>query len=312
MQNQHPSTEQLAGYLDAPESASYGDVRRHLMDCHRCRIRVDQLTQLELDVKHYAPHFSQPGIKTDDPGQTLERYLDGETEHEPSHRQPHIEKQLMSDPAALKAALHYALHSTTMRRDLEPAHSTPSAQQPTHSAKKFNIVERLVSCIKRQSQQTIPLWAMAAATLVLAVTAGWLVQVNHNPDNAATQIATFQDNPTITFQRGGPPAGSIGFFHDAQTQRKPFQGMTITVSNGNTLTFSWPVIANAKRYKLKVYTVVDNNKQVLANLTSSQPSVTVNDIELKEHQHYHWQLSGNTNNNTAFTTQGDFLFTPHQ
>lgn len=312
MENQHPNTEQLAGYLDAPESATYGDVRRHLMDCHRCRVRVDQLTQLELDIKHYAPHFSQPGMQADDPGQSLERYLDGETEHEPDHRQAPIEKQLMSDPAALKAALHYTLHSTTMRRDLEPAYSNPAGQQPTHSAAKPNIVQRLVYCIKRQGQQPVPLWAMAAAMLVLTVAVSWLIQVNDNPDNTALQIATFQDNPTIAFQRGGPPAGSIGFFHDAQTQRKPFQGMTITVANGNSLAFSWPAIADAKRYKLEVYTMADNNKQMLANLTSSQPSVTVNDIELKEHQHYHWQLSGNTSNNTAFTTEGDFLFTPHQ
>ncbi|MGD8569537.1 MAG: hypothetical protein PVJ39_15740 [Gammaproteobacteria bacterium] len=312
MQNQHPSTERLANYLDAPESTSYGDVRRHLMGCHHCRVRVDQLTQLELDIKHYAPRFSQPETKTDNTGQTLERYLDGEMDNEPGHHQQHIEKQIMSDPAALKAALHYTLHSSTMRRDLEPASGDLSERQPTHSTTKPNIANRLLHCIKRQGQQPIPLWAMAAATLVLAIAVGWLTKLNDNPDNAALQIATFQDDPTITFQRGGPPAGSIGFFHDAQTRRKAFQGMTITVTGRSNLTFSWPAITGARHYELQVYTIKDNNKRVLAESTSAQPSVTIEDIGLQEHQHYHWQLSGKTGSDLAFTTQGDFLYMPHQ
>lgn len=309
MQNQHPSTEQLAGYLDAPEAATQSEVRHHLMACQQCRVRIDQLTQLELDIKHYAPRFAGPAPISDGSDQAIESYLDNGANLQVNEQQD-AENRIKSDPAALRAALHYAVHSSAMKRGIDPATFGNVSQQTStgnHAATRHRLKEWLTRMI-RPLRQPVPLWAMAPASLALAIVVGIGVFYSDGAGNRTGRLVAFQDNPTMTFQQPGAPAGSIGFFHDAQAQRKPFSGMTIATNNNGDLTFRWPAITNATRYQLEIFTIVNNDQQLLKETTTTARTVTLQNVTLSDKQHYQWHLSGKTRDNMIFKTSGDFLY----
>jgi hypothetical protein len=316
MENQHPSAEQLCSYMESPESREHGDIRRHLMGCNQCRLQIDNLSQLELDIKYFVPRFAVQHEITGDNEQRIERFVEHQFDDKPN--QP-METEVRSDPDALKSALHYAVHSAAMSRNLENMSKPDIATAETSTTSTQGGFHQLLSRIKQSLQWPMPAWALAPASFAVAAVISFVLVSNTTNQQQSVQIATYQDDATITFERAGMPSGSIGFFHDAQSSSKPFTGIKIAVNkevapgdDGNNetkqLLLQWPAVEKAVNYKVRIYHYQNNEKQLLAQQSSNETQLRFENLKLTNGQHYEWQLSGDTENGLKFTTSGDFVY----
>jgi len=305
MQTTHPSTEQLSYYMESPESSEHKAVWRHLMSCNQCRNRVDHLTQLERDIKHFTPRFTSHASLHEDREQLIERYVDRHLEDD---EQSDIERSIRNDPQALKTALHYALNTAVMSKNIQT--SPDNLKSTTTESQSTPATTGLLKRIKLSLQWPTPAWSIAPAALALAAIISYgliTLQGNLNPQGNSNIVA-FQDNPQLSFQQPGMPAGSIGFFHDAQVSTKPFAGMQINSSYPRQLEFTWSPIADASDYTLEVYTYQQGESVRIAQQQSDQPGIILADIALVNNHHYQWKLTGQTQQGLRFQTQGDFIY----
>lgn len=310
MENAHPKAEQLSFYMESPESSKHKDIRAHLMKCEKCRSRVDKLTQLELDIKHYAPRFRSLNNLKDDMEQVVERYMDKQPDTAQSGQ---IEQRIHNDPAALKAALHYAVHSTAMSKNIDTMNISLAVASPTATdiqpASEKSLLHRITHQLMQGLRWPTPAWILAPASLATALLLSYSTVTLLARDNQPLpHIAAFQDDATISFQKQGLPVGSIGFFHDTQSRSEPFSGIAISVPDGNTLNFGWQAIENATEYTVDIYTSKNGEKLMISRQTTQKPQLSFSNLNLVNKSHYQWQLSGSTRDGLKFTTRGDFIF----
>lgn len=307
IKNTHPDVEQLAGYMESPESGQHNTIRKHLMACDQCRTRVDKLIQLEFDIRHYVPRFQQQSTannKNDNADQVIERYIDDQLDNRQSQS---VKQQIQSSPDSLKAALHYAVHSSAMQKDFSDNDSDLGLHS-TQDTKKQAVAGSIFGHLFKFFQLPMPVWSMAPATLLLAsiVSLPLIYSQTANNDNGPL-IAKFQDNAVISYSSADIPAGSIGFFHDAKSRIEPFKGINITITPDKGLDLNWPPVNKGKTYTLKVYQIENNEKQEIVARTTTEPMVSLDGIKLEKGKHYQWQINGLTNDGLKFSTQGDFL-----
>ncbi len=96
----HPEPEQLAGFNQTPDAPEYAGLRRHLATCADCRQRLDQLNALSRSLRAAPPINKTVTL----PNAVLHAIENGPLDDAQRHA-------LSDDPAALKAALHYAAHA---------------------------------------------------------------------------------------------------------------------------------------------------------------------------------------------------------
>ena len=306
MEHIHPNAEQLSYYMESPESREHKDIRIHLMACKNCRSRIDKLAQLELDIKHYAPRFAPLTDLNEDKEQAIERYIDG---HLDEVQGMQVQQRIHNDHDALKSALHYAVHSAAMSKNIDTMNINPANIAPAAANAKGGAITGLLHRLIQSLQWPTPAWVVAPASLAVAAlisytfTASMMVATQQLP-----RIAAFQDNATISFQQAGVPAGSIGFFHGAQTRSEPFTGIDITVIDKKNLTLQWQPIANATQYNVEIYINRNGERIMVTQQDTDATHVTLNNIELLDGKHYEWQLSGKTQDGLQFQTRGDFIY----
>ena len=303
MKDTHPDIEQLTGYMESPESRQYNTIRSHLMACDQCRGRVDKLTQLEFDIKHYVPRFSQRSkLLEGDVEQDIERFVDKQLDAKKSEA---VKQRVDSDAESLKAALHYATHSSAMRKNIDDVSFNSSKREKRSVSSPGSIFSRLLIYLQRPA----PVWTMAPATLLLAAIISLpLLYSDTTTRDTGAVIAKFQDNAVVSFSSADIPAGSIGFFHDAKSHSKPFGGIDITMNANKGLDLSWQAINKAKSYSLTVYSFESDQKQEIATTTTELPMISINNINWETGKHYQWEISGITDDGLKFSTQGDFVF----
>ena len=167
----------------------------------------------------------------------------------------------------------------------------------------------------------MPAWTLAPASFAVAALISVVLISNMANQQQTEQIATFQDDATITFERAGMPSGSIGFFHDAQSSSKPFTGIKIAVNRkgegepgkgdkteNSQLVFQWPAVEKAVNYQVSIYHYQNNERPLLAEQSSNKTQLGFDNLKLSTGQHYEWQLSGDTENGLKFKTSGDFVY----
>jgi len=309
MQVTHPSAEQLSLYMESPESNEHRDIRQHLMHCEDCRNRVDHLTQLELDIKHYAPRFTSQLELRDDNDFLIERFVDGQLAQS---QRAKTEQRIHSDPGALKTALHYAVHAAAMRENIDTMSATMSVnvESMTGESGRLGTTTGLLQRILASLQWSTPAWTIAPASLVLAaiISYTFFTTIGNSVFQDQPRIVAFQDQAVLKFQQTTMPSGSIGFFHDAQTHSEPFSGMHIQLDRKNSLNFSWPAVSNAADYTLALYDNQHGDLALVAQQTANQTNVQLQNLTLTRHGHYTWKLSGRTHQGVRFQSQGDFIY----
>ena len=304
IKNTHPDAEQLTGYMESPESSEHTTIRKHLMACEQCRVRIDKLLQLELDVKHFVPRFSPPTDLNNSDEQNIERFIDNQLDADDART---TIRQISSNPESLKSALHYAVHSAAMSRNIDTINSgirSKKMQTDTRQGSTGSIFSQFFKYL----QWPTPAWAIAPATLAItAILSFPLISTQVAQQNTGPQIAKFQDNAVISYSSADIPAGSIGFFHDAKSRTEPFSGINIVLNQKKGLDLSWPAIDKVNSYQLTLYSFENGQKQQIVSKETVEPNTHINNIDWETGKHYQWKISGLTQDGLKYSTYGDFV-----
>jgi len=285
----HPNLALLKNYLNNSKAVEFNSLRLHLAQCSQCRTLVDGLAGLESicqqpldDALNEQQHLQ------------ISDYIHGRlntTENQQIH------ELINSDASAMKAALHYASHKSSIERavDLNNPSSTSSMQATL-------IYNKLKSLLSFKS----PVW------LSVPVTAAFIALLSFNllnqspPDQPPYTIASYQDNPIIQF-RSKESLPGIGFFNQSDQTSKNYNGLQVSVSNDNQLTLRWPPVSNAAKYTLRLQIFEKGNKIVLADIRTEKNFANIS-INLETIYHrYEWELSGETHDNRVFMANGGFV-----
>jgi len=307
MQNQHPNIETLTHYADTPTAKEHRHVRQHLINCGACRSRVDQLTLLQQDIRKYIPrmNFSEHSPPADESlNEKMEMLIDGQLKNTP---QAQISASIKNSKNVLKSALHYATHSAAMQRHLEKQAANPAA---THTnGNRTALPQRIINIVGRYLKKQTPIWTTAPAAFALsALLTVITLPLLSKPTTAVGTIAVYQDNPTMSFKKGGLPNASIGFFGDANSMSVPYQGMKISPIPGGGIQFSWPPVDNAEQYALSLFQYSNNTKSLITDTSTQNTQHEFKALTLNNQHRYQWRLTGTTHDNQQFSSSGGFVY----
>ncbi|MDH5324501.1 MAG: hypothetical protein OEZ68_03690 [Gammaproteobacteria bacterium] len=298
-QEQHPDLESLSGFVMQPDHPDFQKLSVHLAQCPRCRQQAGTLSAIR-------SRLSDGSLQPDDTATyRIEAYVDKLLDDE------EVQKQLQKNPATLKAALHYASHSTAMKRAL--AAHTPLKPQQHSGTQRTGILETLKQALCLRP----PLWANAlAATALIAVTV-LLVPTLQNPSGhsepqlakvTAFTVATYQDSDKIFYQEHAKPG--IGFFGQAAKISKPYASMQVSASD-NALVLQWPTVAKADSYHITLQLVKSEERTLIGEKQSKVNQVTFSNHKPVSGYRYEWTLSGKTMDAQSFYTHGGFVINKH-
>lgn len=288
--SEHPADQLIQDYLKAPDAAAFAGLRLHLASCRHCRRRTEMTAMLR---DH--GHWLESEITETDP-----RVADLVAGRLDAGQTSRLRQEIKNDPAALRAALHFASHAQAMH---EITADKKRGQSPWSMS---------LALLKRWLSFEAPLWQMAPA-LAVVMTVAVLVfnQIDSRQSGRRIEIVTFQDNAVLQFA-GHESQPGIGFFSQQGANAEPFDGMTIELLENDRLRLSWPEIPGASDYNLKLQVFRDGETHVLTRQTLGS---TVVELQLEEPltQHrYEWILSGDTSDNRSFQTNGGFVITRKQ
>lgn len=290
---EHPDLEALSGFIVQPDGAEYANVRNHLIQCDQCRHEIGKLS----DIKDNMAYINSSSTTDSYSGQ-IEQYVDGVLQANELREV----KQLLQQPQALKAALHYAVHSAAMSRELGQQHQAKAApaaaseQTTADTNAGIGFIDRVVQALTFRP----PLWAAGAFVLALAVVFIPTVQKPSGDLN----IATYQDSGLIYFQQNERPG--IGFFGDANKSSQPYGGMQVSII-GDAITLQWAAVDKVSQYKIQLQMVKDTNKTHVDEKTTTTNQVTFNNHQAQMGRRYEWILSGQTQDSKTFYTNGGFV-----
>jgi hypothetical protein len=313
----HLSIDELAAYLADPEATASAEAGRHLTRCAACRQRLSVLSALKRERPTTQPEESAADAVQSDrellgmsKTHAIERYVEGRLDGEERTR---VQNKMAQQPAALKAALHYARHSAAMQRALDTSakvSSTSGAEARGWQPKA--ILPPLLAAIKVWLSRRIPLWAaMPAGVLALGGLAFFLIFL-YPPHQSRLEIAHYRDNPVIQFQTPHQGPG-VGFFHIAPARVAPFPEVKVSLVGPGRLEIAWPPVAQATAYRIHLSTFENGNAVALRTITlkdlkSTDPRALFEGLAIVPGRRYVWKLSGTTTDHALFQAEGGFVF----
>lgn len=302
-------TAALADYEDATSigmsSSSNQEVLDHLANCEECRNQVSMISALQ----DCWPDISQQSELSDDQHQLICDYIDGSLQPEEAKA---VKLLIDTWPDAMKAALHYQSHSDQMQAILTRSDDASEHVQPV-TIDSESILSSLSHSIGQLFNFRSPMIYTMALTASLFAAILALLQLPVMQQERV-MIASYQDNPTIQFTDQNELPG-IGFFSQSGSDSKPFEDITIELIAENTIKISWPEVAGATLYKLRIQ-VFNQGKKTVLKENSTQANHTTFQLEPGKlntadksghNKRYEWVLYGNTQDDRLFYASGGFV-----
>ncbi len=300
----HPEPEQLAGFNENPAAPEHTGLRRHLATCVDCRQRLDQLNALSRHLLA-APPGSEAAILPDALLQAIETgQLDNAQQ-----------RVLDENPAALKAALHYAIHAPAMRRRFDT--TTPSMGEAPREARSDttrpdtdqsqppSLLQRLLGW-RPPAWGSIPVSAAAAFALALAVLPTAMPPSNTSPNPATLVIASYADRPVLELQGPATDLPGMGFFHAADVREIPFDGLRLRYSRADGLSANWSPVESVQNYHLRLSRINADSQQVIAEIDVDQSQARFPQLQPAPGR-YQWLLTGQEADGNHFRASGGFV-----
>lgn len=306
----HPNTERLAAYLDRPEDSEFRDLSLHLVSCENCRAQVSALNAVQDELaKIYMTTDQQ--YTEDDTGlaramhkQHIEQYIDDQLYGEEKQK---VEMMIEENSRALKAALHYACHSSAMQRELPKFTDQQIPVQPELQAKQNQSVSpNFILSIKDWLSLRTPIWLSVPVTAVTTALLVFVLTLNFTPYSRDITIASYQDNAVIHFQPKNQPPG-IGFFNKALKTTQPYASMQIKLVEKSTIALSWLAVEKAESYTVRLQMFKGGQKIKLGEITTKDTGTEFDGINTDGDHRYEWILSGKTTDAKTFYTSGGFV-----
>lgn len=311
--NTHPTRDTLLAYLEDADQAQFANVRLHIATCSDCRGTLQQLNSLQQTIKTTGPYHNRLETVSDQLAsalqqQTLERYIDGELSAPETIT---VKQMLQDDPAALKAALHYASHSAA-NANLPAAHLTNTTSTVTNNATNPTISRAksrvsYLEQLKKLLEFKPPVWISVPATaaVVFAISLAIMPQWTDST-SAQFTVATYQDKPVIHFQAADQLPG-IGFFNKARRSTENFGPMDIQYNDQHQLALHWPAVPNATNYHLALYLIGEGQKITIQEMDIAINQATITAFKAQSGKRYEWTLNGETRDSRSFYTSGGFV-----
>ena len=310
----HPDIENMMAYLANPDASGFRELSLHLAACGVCRSQLGTLTTLREGLEDLNSESYQQSIERDTEldealqQQLIERYVDDQLQVEEKQQ---IAALLQKNPQGLKAALHYASHSSSMQRELGqaalPEFSNETRASQTSSSQHQNkrskahkpaLLSRLKNWFSLQARIwiSVPITATAAAVLAIVFM----------PVSETLTIAGYQDNPVIQFEQKNELPG-IGFFSTARKVVKPFERVTIELVEKDTIALSWLAVEGADSYTVSLQKFALGQKIELGKNTTTTTRIEFKDLNIDLNHRYEWILTGKTTDAKTFYTSGGFV-----
>ena len=290
----HPQLEQLLDYLENPKATEHTELRRHIAGCAQCRKQITGLNTLTETLSIAVANVKM----TEVPNKLIEDFVDGKLKDPQRHE---AQAKINQNKDALKAALHYATHSSAMR-SAEKATQTHATSSTANT--QTGLFQRLFAW-RPPALTTIPLTAAAAFALAITLLPV-MVPLLDKQDDTTLAVAAFQDHAVLTLQAPEADTPGMGFFNTAQQREAPFAGMQMQYDPQSGVTMHWPAVEAAKNYHLQLSVITNKGKQFLAETNSQLPQAYFKNLTLEAGRHYQWVLTGATESGLSFRTDGGF------
>lgn len=318
--SQHPETDDLLQYLLTPADAEGLAIAEHLTHCSECRLRAVKLSGLSQQLRHRATFSvvspTSSNVTEYEDFEQIAHYLEGRLD---DAQEQQVRQQLDTSPTALKAALHYATHSSAMRRnapDFSPALSPAVENENVASAdmkanKKppapnKNILDTLAHALGQWLDWKMPVWISAGATALVVFTLSMLILPSNDMQDTSLHLAQYQDEALITFTPETAQRPGMGFFNTAPVHQESFGSVKISLDK-DTLQMQWPAVKQARSYQVTLSVYRAAEPQVLFSKTVATPDLRLTHFTPETGHRYEWEISGTRTDNTAFKTRGGFV-----
>lgn len=305
----------LIDYIEKPDAAEFIDLRSHLASCKQCRHKVSNLSSLNENIHQYGSslRFNKSNeLNAALQAQQIEQYVDNELS---DAERINIKDLMQREPQALKAALHYASHSSAMQNagigtigsHLTPGSSTHHSSDTSGNSKDPSVIKTFLNQLGGIFAARPPVWISASATAGVFFALLMFLQPQGNLPTQEMSVATYQDQSVIHFQPTGQPRG-IGFFSKALRVTKPFTNIRIQLSKSDKLELKWPKIDKAKAYQLSIKLVGNKETVTVVDQTTEGNQAIIDNFKPQLGKRYEWTLNGETSDAKTFFTSGGFVF----
>ena len=310
-QSEHPDTETLAAYSDAPGNNEFRQLRQHLAQCPQCRKTVEKYSMLIDKLQKFVPEFIHPISTTLNEQDVLEvaQYIEGELDEDQAKN---IANKIQQHKNLMKAALHYSLHSAAMFNEIKAdfVHSAglkPGNKQAGYSNAVIAPKEKLQNIWQNFWRWQPPVWLTVPVTAVLVIA----VMVNL-PAQQANLVAVYQDEPIMYFQKTTQIIPGIGFFNAARESEIKYGQVLASTDKQGRVTMLWPPVKNAEKYTVRIYKI-ENNEKIIAGQQETIATVTIfTNFKPDVRRNYFWEISGKTTDGQLFHTDGGFVITANE
>lgn len=313
----HPDKDTLAEFAEAPHLEKWADIRMHLLECAECRLYVQKLQALNVELKDIRPQddLETTALPIDD--ETLMAYL---AKALPAGEMQRIDQLTKSNGQLLKALLHMRSHvSEEQLSQFKPSYqSVNHAREQNDSINGFSaLLTQLLMGAKSWFNFQPPVWATALFVLgfvgfmgqyqskLIQGTDGQLANIQHSN----IHVAQYQDQTGITWTAQAQQPG-IGFFRQPDIVQD-YDGLKVSFIKEKTLALQWPQLDNVDEYRLRLLQVgqVDGRKQetLLHESTVKENSLQVELDRLLYNRRYQWQLIGTDQQGRRFKAEGGFV-----
>lgn len=302
----HPDEIRLLAYMESPRSKEVKDVRRHLITCASCRQSVAKAQSVVRTIKLTSLPEKQV-LRADHPDdQSIADYIEGQIN--PAQKEQ-IKSHIDSCDYCTKAALHYAIHSAEMRREIVKA-PPPLNPLPQGEGKQSTSIWQRIFSWRMPAWVWFPATAFAAALVVFIILNQGQKETGTQPQIAqqekAKVILAYQENPNIIFSPMKGKTPGIGFFSQSRGETKPFGGLTVQRISSSQYRLSWDPIDGVKLYDIRIYTSGKRGERslVIALKGLQETNVSVDFSSLEPGQRYSWELDGQLTDGRQFVTSG--------
>lgn len=286
----HPPLEQLAAFGEAPAATEHAGLRRHLANCADCRQRLEQLDVMSRSLL-MAPPISEAATLSDELLQAIDNDQLNDTQRSALH----------DNPAALKTALHYAVHAPAMQKHFDQ----PSVNPVSTNMQTPSLLQRLLDW-RPPAWGAVPITAAAAFALALVVLPPAMSPSDSLQNKNELIVASYTDRPILQLQDPAADLPGLGFFYAGTTHEIPFDGVKISYSRTEGLSASWALVDNAKNYHLRLVRINTDDQQLVAQIDSEQPQARFPQLNPIPGR-YHWLLTGQVADGSRFRASGGFV-----
>lgn len=282
----HPTSDALAGLASDPENSRYGDVAQHVSDCPRCDRELARIHRFLSGLKQATNVFTTCGKGGDHlNAEQIENYIRGATELDREKWTHHLQ--------SCSECMRHVMLARTRELKSEPTEVRQIPVQQNTLKPKNNT--------SRWMRRPIPLWTTLPSSLAAGLLFAAVISFTKSP---AMLIATYQDNPQVTFSP--TRHDGLGFFSSAADHVENFSGVVVTADR-NEIHLNWAPIEGAASYEIKIMGSHIDDQSPVIQQTTTRPTASVARNLITPGRRYEWIISGTTASKLHFATYGGFV-----